>query len=396
MESIKDKVAIIGMGCTRFGELWDRSAESLVIEACAEAFEDAGIEKGDIQGAWLGTARSGHRGVVLSNPLKLGMTPVTRIEAACATATDALRNACYAVIAGSCDVALVCGLEKNKDYGFAGTPVSPPSYPEVALSQTRPSLPMPSQFALLANAYFLKYGIEPAEGKRLLSKIAVKNHRNGLDSPKAHFRREITLEEAIKAPLIAKPLGLYDCCAVSDGCAAAVIVRSDKAPRYRSDYILVKGIGLGCGDEYAQIDETYDWTYWRENRAAASMAYSEAGVRNPREEIDLAMVHDCFTINEWISYEDLGFSPAGRAAEDIEAGFFERSGPLPVNTDGGLKCFGHPTGATGLRMIYEVYKQMQGKAGKRQVADVRMGLTHNIGGWPGAFTSAVAVFGKPD
>ena len=394
MESLRDRVAIIGMGCTLFGELWDQSVESLVVEACTEAFEDAGIESGEIQGAWLGTARSGHRGVVLSNPLKLGTTPVTRIEAACATSTDALRNACYAVAAGNCDLALVCGLEKNKDYGFAGTPVSPPSYPEMALSQTRPSLPMPSQFALLANAYFAKYGIDRKEGKRLLAKIAVKNHYNGMDSPKAHFRREITLEEAISAPLIAEPLGLYDCCAVSDGCAAAIITRSELASRYRNDFILVKGIGLACGDEYAQIDQGYDWTYWRENRAAALMAYREAGITRPREEIDIAIVHDCFTINELITYEDLGFSPVGRAKEDIDGGFFERRGGLPVNTDGGLKCFGHPTGATGLRMIYEVYKQMQGKAGGRQIERAKIGLTHNIGGWPGAFTSAVAIFGK--
>jgi acetyl-CoA C-acetyltransferase len=395
MESLKDRVAIIGMGCTPFGELWDRSVESLVVEACTEALEDAGLEAGQIQGAWLGTARSGHRGVVLSNSLKLGMTPITRIEAGCATSTDALRNACYAIAAGNCDLALVCGLEKNKDYGFAGTPVSPPSYPEVALSQTRPSLPMPSQFALLANAYFSKFGIHYDEGKRIMAKIAVKNHHNGMASPKAHFHREITVEEAINAPLIAKPLGLYDCCAVSDGCASAVITRSDLASHYRSDFILVKGIGLACGDEYAQIDESYDWTYWRENRAAAAMAYREAGVTHPREEIDIAMVHDCFTINELISYEDLGFSPVGRAKEDIDAGFFERSGGLPVNTDGGLKCFGHPTGATGLRMIYEIYKQMQGKAGPRQREGVRVGLTHNIGGWPGAFTCTVAIFGNP-
>ncbi len=394
MEKLKDRIAIIGMGCTSFGELWDRSAESLVLEACTEAFDDAGIEAGNIQGAWLGTARSGHRGVILSNPLKLGMTPVTRIEAACATSTDALRNACYAVAAGNCDVALVCGLEKNKDYGFAGTPVSPPSYPEVALSQTRPSLPMPSQFALLANAYFANYGIDDQEGKRLLAKIAVKNHRNGMDSPKAHLHREITVQEAIQAPLVAKPLGLYDCCAVSDGCAAAIITRSELASRYRNDFVLIKGIGLACGDEYAQIDEEYDWTYWRENRAAAAMAYQEAGILRPREEIDIAMVHDCFTINELISYEDLGFSLAGRAKDDIDSGFYERAGGLPINTDGGLKCFGHPTGATGLRMIYEIYKQMQGKAGSRQIKKVNLGLTHNIGGWPGAFTAAVAIFGR--
>ncbi|GAF71529.1 unnamed protein product, partial [marine sediment metagenome] len=190
--SIKDKVAIIGMGCTKFGELWDKSVDDLVVDACYEAFEDAGIKPSDIQAAWLGSCRSGHRGVPIAASLKMGNIPITRVENACATGTDALRNACYAIVAGEYNMVLACGIEKNKDYGFAGVPAQSPSYPEIALSQVRPSLPMPAQFALLAMGYFHKYGIDYNEGKKALAKIAVKNHHNGTLSPKAHLRREVT------------------------------------------------------------------------------------------------------------------------------------------------------------------------------------------------------------
>ena len=396
MESIKDKVAIIGMGCTRFGELWDKSFEDLVVEACYEAFENAGIEPEDIQAVWMGTAYGPHRGGGIIPPLKLGNTPVTRLENACATGTDALRNACYAVAAGVYDIVLACGADKLKDYGFSGLPASPPSYPEIALSQTRPATPMPTQFALLAMRYFHHYGIDPAEGKRALAKITVKNHHNGTLSPKAHFRREVSLETVINAPMIAWPLGLYDCCGVSDGCAAAILTRPEIARKYRDDYVLVKGLGIAGGDEYAQIPSDFDWVHWEENLKAAKIAYGEAGITTPREQIDIAIVHDCFTINELVTYEDLGFSPRGKAIDDINAGFFELDGGLPVNTDGGLKCFGHPLSASGLRMIYEIYKQLQGKAGPRQVKDAAIGLTHNVGGINGFFNCTVAIFGRVD
>jgi len=367
----------------------------LVVDAYYEAFEDAGIKHGDIQAAWIGTAYGYHRGTGLV-PLHLGSIPITRVENACATAADALRNAAYAVASGVYDMVLALGVEKPKDFGFSGLPVSPPSYPEMALSHTLPATPMPAQFALMANGYFYHYGIDDYEGKKILAKIAVKNHYNGTLSPKAHLRREVSLEAVINAPMIAKPLGLFDCCGVSDGAAAAIITRPEIAEKYRDDYILIKGLGVGCGDEYAQISPDYDWTHWKENLAAGKLAYEEAGITNPREQIDIAELHDCFTINELLTYEDLGFSARGKAKEDIDAGFFELTGGLPVNTDGGLKSFGHPIGASGLRMVYEIYHQLQGKAGPRQVKDAKLGLIHNIGGWPGAFTSAVAIFGRKE
>lgn len=396
MESIKDKAAIVGMGCTKFGERWDTGVEDLVVEAAFEAFEDAGIKPSDVQAAWLGSSFSAHRGTVIAESLKMGGIPYTRIENACAAGLDIFRNAAYAVAAGVYDIVMACGVEKLKDFGFSGLPVSPPSYAELALSQTRPSTPMPAQFALLANRYFHHYGIDYMEGKKALARIAVKNHHNGTLSPKAHFRREITLETAINAPMVAKPLGLYDCCGVSDGCAVAIITRPEIARKYRDDYVLLKGLGVAGGDEYAAIPSDFDWVHWEENLAAAKIAYAEAGITNPREQIDIAQVHDCFTINELVSYEDLGFSPRGSAIGDLNSGIFDLDGGLPVNTDGGLKCFGHPIGATGLRMVYEIYKQLQGKAGKRQLKKVKVGLAHNIGGWPGAFTAAVAIFGRQE
>ena len=393
MESIKDKVAIIGMGCTHFGELWDKSFYDLVVDAYYEAFEDAGIKHGQIQAAWIGTNYGYHQGTGLV-PLHLGNIPITRVQNACATGSDALRGAAYAVAAGVYDMVLALGVEKTKDYGFSGLPASPPSYAEMALSHTLPSTPMPAQFALAANKYFQEYGFDYSEGKTTLAKIAVKNHYNGTLSPKAHLRKEISVEQVVKAPIIAKPLGLFDCCGVSDGAAAAIITRPEIAERYRDDYILIKGLGLGCGDDYAWLSPDFDWVHWEENLAAANFAYQEAGITNPREQIDIAEVHDCFTINELMTYEDLGFSPKGKAKKDIDDGFFELHGQLPVNTDGGLKSFGHPVGASGIRMVYEIYLQLQGKAGPRQAKDPKIGLIHNIGGWPGAFTSAVGIFGR--
>jgi len=393
MESIRDKVAIIGMGCTKFGELWEKGFHDLVVDSCYEAFEDAKIEPNKIQAAWISTKYGYQRGTGLV-PLHLGNIPISRLENACATASDALRNAAYAVAAKAYDIVLVCGVEKTKDYGFSGLPVSPPSYPEVALSQTRPATPMPTQFALMANRYFHNFKIDPKEGKLALANIAVKNHHNGTLCPRAHLQSEITIDMALNAPMIAKPLGLYDCCGVSDGAAAAILTRPEIADKYCDDYILIKGLGVACGDEYAQISSDYDWSYWQENLAASKLAYEEAGITNPREQIDVAELHDCFTINELVTYEDLGFSERGKAIEDVNSGYFQLDGKIPVNTDGGLKSFGHPVGASGLRMVYEIYLQLKGKAGPRQVKDAELGLIHNIGGWPGAFTSAVGVFGR--
>ena len=395
MGSIKDKVAIIGMGCVKFGELWDKSTDDLIVEAAYEAYEDAGIDPKDIQAGYVGTMGSGWRGCTLSIPLKLEYIPISRLENACATGSDAFRNACYSVAAGVYDMVLVMGVEKLKDTGFAGLDVS---RIEPVGTNVAPPCPPPVQFALAATRYFHQYGLTLQQGKETLAKIAVKNHYNGARSPKAHFQKEITIEQALKAPMVAYPLGLFDCCGVSDGAACAIITTADLAKKYRKDYVLVKGLGLTCGAKQAVLQDDYDFVHFEENVTSSKRAYAEAGITNPREQIDLASVHDCFTITELLVMEDLGFSQRGRAKEDVDSGFFALSGGLPVNTDGGLKCFGHPIGASGLRMIYEVYKQLQGKAQlpERQLKDPQIGLTHNLGGLPGEFACAVTILGKPD
>ncbi len=394
MRGIRDKVAIVGMGCTKFGELWDKSVEDLVVEAAYEAFEDAGIEPKDIQAAWLGTVQSGLTGISLAQPLKSQYIPVTRVENMCCTGSEVLRAAAYAIAAGAYDLVLAVGVEKLKDTGWMGVQsANIVGESGIGIAGGKPDYSPPEMFARLATRYFHRYGIDPDEGKRLLAKVIVKNHHNGSLSPKAHYQQEITEEAVLKAPIVAYPLGILDCCGVSDGAAAAILTRADMARSFRDDPIYIKALAISTG-AFQQLKQDYDYTHIEENVRAARMAYEEAGIGDARKEISIAEVHDCFSIHEMIIYEDLGWSPRGKAEEDIEAGTFTLEGELPVNTDGGLKCFGHPLGASGLRMMYEVYKQLQEKAGPRQVRNPQLGLTHNLGGVvPGASIAACCIVG---
>jgi len=394
MGTIKDKVAIVGMGCTKFGERWDAGHDDLMVEAFKECIEDAGIEPKDIQAAWSGTQfteiNQGVSGLPLAETLKLPFIPVTHVENMCASGSEALRGACYAVAAGACDIALALGVEKLKDIGYGGLP-------DVSLgalgkkeSLFSPNLTAPGAFAMMATRYFSKYGLSPEEGKMMLAKVSSKSHHNGTLCEKAHLRREAPVETIMKAPIIAWPLGLYDCCGVSDGSAAAIVVRGEDAKKFRSDPIYIKALQIAAssGEEvmYTDYDYAHVETTWR----AALRAYEEAGINNPREEISMAEVHDCFSITEAVTMEDLQFSPRGRAKEDIDAGRFNLDGEQPMQTDGGLKCFGHPIGASGLRMMYEQYKQLQGKCGPRQLKNPKLGLTHNLGGFP--YRCVISVF----
>jgi acetyl-CoA C-acetyltransferase len=386
MGMITDKVAIVGMGCTKFGELWDKSVDDLITEATFEACEDAGVELKDIEAAWLGTVFSGHTALSLSYPLKLQYIPVTRVENMCATGTEALRGAAYAVAAGACKIALAVGVEKLKDTGWTGVqPTNVVGRTTMGTTATELEVSPPAMFAQLAMRYFHQYNLSTEQGKMLLAEIAVKNHHNGSLNPKAHYQNEISVEKVMKAPIVAPPLGVLDCCGVSDGAAAAIVTRADMAKNFRDDPIYIKSMAISVGPSRDPISQEYDFAHVEENARASARAYAEAGIRNPRAELSVAEVHDCFTIHEMTVYEDLGWSKKGRARDDIEAGTFNLKGELPVNTDGGLKCFGHPLGASGLRMQYEVYKQLQEKAGPRQVRDPRLGLTHNLGGsiWGG-------------
>jgi len=392
MESIKDRVAIVGMGCTKFGERWDASQDDMIIEAALEAYQDAGIEQKDIQAAWVGTMFSGDTGRVLAEPLKLDYIPVTRVENMCATGTDALRNASYAVAAGVYDLVLALGFDKLKDTGWAGLGDVPfPSTSRGIIGSQ--GLSGPSAFALLATAYFARYNLSPQEGKRMIGMISVKSHANGAKHPKAHLRREVTIDQVLAAPIIAWPLGLFDCCGVTDGAAAAIVTRADMAKSFRDDPIRIKALQISIGQSQGFSRSDFEYTSVYETVRAAKAAYAEAGITNPREEIGMAQVHDCFSITEAVTMEDLDFSARGRVKDDIDAGFFEITGGLPVQTDGGLKSFGHPIGASGLRMMYENYKQLQGKCGDRQLKDPKLGLTHNLGGFPASSTVSCCIAG---
>ena len=401
-EGIKDKVAIIGMGCTKFGELWDKSAEDLMVEAFQEALEDAGIEKKDIQAAWQGNqfteVNIGHSALPLATTLKLPFIPVTRVENLCASGTEAIRGACYAVASGACDIALALGVEKVKDLGFGGLPRA---NEDIVSLGTRgrvifPSWvnPNPGMFAMMAIRYFKRYGLSIEEGKKTLAKISVKSHHNGALNPKAHLRREITVEDVLNAPMIAMPLGLFDSCGVSDGAAAAILVRADIAESFRPDPVYIKALQVAADSGESLMYTGYDYTHVETTYRAAIKAYQEAGIKNPREEISMMEVHDCFSITELVTYEDLMISPRGKAKDDIDAGFFELDGKIPCQPDGGLKCFGHPIGASGLRMVYEMYKQLQGKAGPRQIKNPTLGLTHNLGGQPPQSVCSICIVGN--
>jgi acetyl-CoA C-acetyltransferase len=385
---IKDRVAIIGMGCTQFGEHWDKGPDDLLIDAAYAAYESAGVDPKDVDAYWLGTMGQ-LSGLTLSVPLKIPYKPVTHVENFCATGSESLRQACYAVASGAYDIAMAIGVEKLKDSGYSGLVVSSP-----ANDGTLGNMTAPASFSLLAPAYFKKYGLEPDKGKEVLARIAWKNHRNGAKNPKAQFRKEVPMETILNSPKVADPLGIMDCSGVSDGSAAAIVVRAEDAHKFTKDPILIKALSFVAGPGEGPLTQDYDFTTFREVVASAADAYKQAGVTNPRDEISMAEVHDCFTPTELVLYEDLGFSPRGTAWKDVMSGFFDLDGGLPVNPDGGLKSFGHPIGASGLRMMYEMWLQLRGEAGPRQIENPKLGLTHNLGGAPGKCVSFVSIVGR--
>jgi acetyl-CoA C-acetyltransferase len=385
--SIKDRVAIVGMGCTKFGSLWDKGPSDLIVEAVNEACTDAGLDLQDIEAFWAGTLFS-MGGRSASEPLRIQYKPVTRVENACGSGHEALRGAAYAVAAGIYDVALAVGFEKLKDEGTSGLPGMENR------TNTHYQSSMPGVFAMMANKYFDRYGLSQEEGKEMLAKISVKSHANGFLNPKAHLKRKLTVEQVLNAPIIAQPLGLFDCCGVSDGAAAAIVCRADMAKNFKKDPVYIKALQICTGPSSGRLLQDYDYTHVEESYRAGVAAYREADIKNPREEIGMAEVHDCFSITEAVTMEDLQFSPRGKVKEDIDAGTFELDGKLPVQPDGGLKCFGHPSGASGIRMVYELYLQRQGRAGDRQINDPKLGLAHNMGGEPYAPTVSVVIVGK--
>ena len=394
---IRDRVCIVGMGCIPFGEHWDRSTDDMLLDAATATLTSAGVTLDDIDAYWLGTAASGLSGLTLSRALRIGDKPVTRLENMCATGSEALRNASYAVASGAYDVAMAIGVEKLKDSGFSG--LTRMSIPSDGTGSIMGDTTPPANFSLLAPAYAKKYGVDPQELKDVMARIAWKNHQNGAKNPLAQFRKAVPKETICASPLVAGSLGVFDCSGVADGAAAAIVVRAEDAHRYTDKPLYVKGLSFVAGRAAGNMDPDYDFTSFPEVVTSAQDAYAQAGVTDPRAQIAMAEVHDCFTPTELVLMEDLGFAERGFGWKEVLAGTFDLDGDLPVNPDGGLKAFGHPIGASGLRMMYECWLQLRGEAPPdRRIRTVEQGkklaLTHNLGGQPGECVSFVSVVGS--
>ena len=393
---IKDKVAILGMGCSKFGERWDVSPDDLMVEAYIEALDDAGIEPNQLDAAWfshhIDDIGAGKGGTPMSIALRLPNISVTRVENYCASGSEAFRGAVYAVAAVAADIAIALGMEKLKDTGYGGLPAT--NYGTFG-PQIGPSGSAPGNFAQLASAYRAKHGVSAEDMKRAIAHVSVKSHANGAKNPKAHLQKEVTEEQVLNAPMIAEPLGLFDCCGVSDGAAAAIVTTPEIAKSLGKDNLIsVKALQLSVSNGLESHHNTWDGSYFHTVRIAAKKAYAEAGITNPREEVSMMEVHDCFSVTELVTMEDLFISEEGQAVKDVMDGFYDADGQVPCQIDGGLKCFGHPIGASGLRMLYEMYLQLQGRADKRQLKNPSIGLTHNLGGQPANNVCSVAIIGS--
>jgi len=393
---IKDKVAILGMGCAKFGERWNDDAEQLMVEAYLEAMTDAGIEPSQLDAAWLAVGfdamNIGPSGIPAGMALRLPNIAVTKVENYCASGTEAFRGAVYAVASGAADIAIAIGVEKLKDTGYGGLPVRSRGtiFDMIGVVGSAPG-----NFAQLASAYEAKHGVQKADLKRAMAHVSVKSHANGVKNPKAHLRKAVDMGTVLNAPMIAEPLGLYDCCGVSDGAAVAIVTTPEIARSLgKTDIVTVKAIQLAVSNGWELQGAGWDGSYLPTTRIAATKAYKEAGITDPGKQVSLMEVHDCFSITELVTMEDLHISQEGKGWKDVLDGRFDADGSNPCQIDGGLKCFGHPIGASGIRMIYENYLQLLGRAGERQRREQPVfGLSHNLGGMPNQNVAAVAIVG---
>jgi len=399
MASLKDKVAILGVAQTKFGENLSMSYEDMAIQSTTGALEDAGLTFKDIQAVFLGTfapeytGGRGKSGASFTDVFGLRDYPVTRVTNYCATGTEAFRTAAFSVASGQYDIVLALGVEKMRDVASRDSLVR-----QVAM-QGHPlwgkGITAPGMFAMHATRYMATYGFEYDDFKKILAQVAVKNHYHGSLNPLAHFTKEIGIDNVLSAPYVCRPLGLFDCCPTTDGSAAVLVTRTEIARKMKDKFVVLKGMGLnvGCGDKVF-FDSRDDLLNFRATQGAAKQAYEQAGIKDPFKEIDLAEVHDCFTITEILNYEDLGFAKPGDGWKLIAEKRTYLNADITVNPSGGLKSCGHPIGATGLRMITEVTQHLLGRAGKRQVNNAKLGLVHNLGG--AGSVAAVIVFGLPE
>ena len=374
----KPLASIVSAGLSKFGKLEGLYAREIFAQAVEEAYERCPRldPKKDIKALFIGHMgesyeHQGHTGATVADWAGLLPIPAVRMEAACSSSGAALGAAIYAIVSGLCDVVMVGGVEKMTNR----------STPEVtdflAMASDFPfeqwhGLTFPGLFALMATAHMHKYGTTEVQ----MAHVAVKNHYNGSLNPKAHMQKEITIEQVLTSRVIAWPLKLFDCSLISDGASCLILTRPEIAKRYTDTPVHI--IGMGQASDTIGLYERDDFTTLRAAKIAAMEAYKMAGVKP--EDIDVAEVHDCFTIAEIIAYEDLGFCKPGEGGRLAESGETTLKGGKPVNTSGGLKAKGHPVGATGTAQAYEIFLQLTGQAGKRQVDDAEIGLTHNVGG----------------
>lgn len=398
-EGIRDKVVILGMGCSRFGERWDCSADDLVAESFQEAVADAGIYRDQIDAAWFGLSMDeqnlGKSALSLSHALRLPNIAATRVENLCATGSEALRGAVYAVAAGAADIALALGVEKLKDTGYGGLPErSKGTFNDL----WQPSATAPGSFAQFASAYMARYNLPMETLKEAMAHVSWKSHENGSKNPKAHLQRRLSKEAIVNAPMISYPLGLFDCCGVSDGSACAIVASPEMAKRLgrTGELVSVKSMQLSLSNGSEMSHNSWDGSFAHTTRIASQRAYREAGIIDPVRELDMVEVHDCFSITELVTMEDLGLSEPGAGYRDVLEGKFDANGEVASNIDGGLKCFGHPIGASGLRMVYEAYNQLLGRAGDRQLIRPKRALTHNLGGFPNNNVCSISILGMLD
>ncbi|MDD1660809.1 MAG: thiolase domain-containing protein [Methanomicrobiales archaeon] len=372
-------VAVIGIGCTPFGEHWGASFRNLFIQAGALALEDAGLSGEQIDALYVGNMSAGrfieqeHIGALIADYSGMATRhiPATRVEAACASGGLSFRQAVIAVASGMEDVVVAAGVEKMTDVG-TGTSVDTLAGAADREWEGLVGATFPGLYAMIATDYMHRYPLT----REQLAMVAVKNHFNGARNPIAQFRQEITVETVLRSPLVADPLRLFDCSPITDGAAAVVVAPLDRAREFTDRFVKVRAsaqasdtISLHDRADISRLDATV---------AAGRWALSDAGLSH--RDIDLVEVHDCFTIAEICAIEDLGFCRKGEAGRLTEEGVTALDGDLPVNTSGGLKACGHPVGATGIKQICEVVQQLRGEAGKRQVPGAEIGMTHNVGG----------------
>jgi len=370
------KVAIVGVGISKFGIRGGVSLRELAAEALREALEDAGIEKDQIEMVVTGCASDefalcGQPGAQVQDYLGLNPKPHLRVEAACASGSMAVRVGWMTIQSGLADVVLVNGVEKMTE---ASTSLATEIMGKFGDSMWEYpfGISFPGYYAMMASSYLATYR-EAARSD--LAKVAVKNHYYGTLNPKAHMQKVVTEEQALSGFVVAYPLRLHDCSLISDGAASVIMVSEKIANRFDKGVWLT---GLGAGSETHGIGSRKSLTSLESARVAAQQAYAMAGIN--AKDVDVAVVHDCFTIAELVAYEDLGFCRPGTAPMLIRDKETYADGRIPVNVDGGLKAKGHPIGATGVAMSAEIVKQLRGECNERQVKDARIGLSHNVGG----------------